>query len=396
MAVKSKKISPLMTIGMVVALAILLKFLSDGFLESQSLWLVWVTIVLVTALGIYLIKLTADIIEDSTAVLKDRTGLAGGMLQAFGTALPDMIIGMAAALLSLGVVKSNPQLAFSYALIATSATFGSNIYNIGFAAWCLHRQNVSCKKDEEIPMFPLFGGGIVKPMSRHINKPFVFEFNTSIRVLSALTFLTTFIVMGMVFFGRVSTPYASGDVYQLNGYLGLLVLIFAIGTLIYFRKDHSRSKAEPENPFINYHQLLLWATLLVSGVSIFIGAEAMVEALNRFSELTSIPVIFTGVAAGIIGCLGEMMVIYNFTTHPKGRIGDAVVGIAMDNILTIIGASIVAILGGIYLGSNALIVIFVLILMLNTVLMWQVSELKDEYIREDYLTAHLIGQEVEK
>jgi hypothetical protein len=61
----------------------------------------------------------------------------------------------------------------------------------------------------------------------------------------------------------------------------------------------------------------------------------------------------------------------------------------MDNTMTVIGASIVAMLGGVFLGSNSLIIIFILIMLCNTLLMWQVSELKDEYVNKEDLSAHL-------
>jgi len=70
----------------------------------------------------------------------------------------------------------------------------------------------------------------------------------------------------------------------------------------------------------------------------------------------------------------------NFTVNPKGRIGDALVGVAMDNIVTTMGASIVAVMGGIFLGGNALILIFVIILALNSVLIWQISKLKNYFL----------------
>jgi mannose/fructose/N-acetylgalactosamine-specific phosphotransferase system component IID len=76
-----------------------------------------------------------------------------------------------------------------------------------------------------------------------------------------------------------------------------------------------------------------------------------------------------------------MLVIHNYTIHPKGRIGDALVGVAMDNIVTTLGASIVALMGGIFLGGNALILIFVIILTLNSVLLWQISRLKNFFIK---------------
>lgn len=113
-------------------------------------------------------------------------------------------------------------------------------------------------------------------------------------------------------------------------------------------------------------------------------AETMVEAVNHGCLLFHIPVVIGGTLAGIIGCLAEMIVVYKFTVNPVGRIGDAVVGVAMDNIITIIGASIVALLGGIFLGGSSLIVIFVLILTVNMLLVWQVSELKDFYTEMDH------------
>jgi len=80
-------------------------------------------------------------------------------------------------------------------------------------------------------------------------------------------------------------------------------------------------------------------------------------------------------------CLGEIIVVHNFSVNPSGRIGDAIVGVAMDNIVTITGASIVAIMGGIFLGGRWLIMNFVLILCLNTVLIWQISDLKNFFLK---------------
>jgi hypothetical protein len=44
------------------------------------------------------------------------------------------------------------------------------------------------------------------------------------------------------------------------------------------------------------------------------------------------------------------------------------------------GASIVAIIGGIFLGGSALILLFVLIITLNTILIWQISRLKNFFL----------------
>ncbi len=49
----------------------------------------------------------------------------------------------------------------------------------------------------------------------------------------------------------------------------------------------------------------------------------------------------------------------------------------MDNIVTIMGAAIVAIMGGIFFGSNSLILIFIIILTANALLIEQISKLKN-------------------
>ena len=54
----------------------------------------------------------------------------------------------------------------------------------------------------------------------------------------------------------------------------------------------------------------------------------------------------------------------------------------MDNIVTTAGAAIVAMMGGIFLGGSSLIVIFVLILGMNTVLIGQVSLMKNYFLQK--------------
>ncbi|MEK7066499.1 MAG: hypothetical protein AAB965_02950, partial [Patescibacteria group bacterium] len=122
----------------------------------------------------------------------------------------------------------------------------------------------------------------------------------------------------------------------------------------------------------------IWLDLVLSGGAILFTAESMVKAMEVFSHLTHIPFVVTGIMAGLIGCFGEMIVVHNFSVNPKGgRIGDAIVGVAMDNIVTTLGASIVAIMGGIFLGGNSLILIFIIILAVNTLLIEQISKFKN-------------------
>jgi hypothetical protein len=54
----------------------------------------------------------------------------------------------------------------------------------------------------------------------------------------------------------------------------------------------------------------------------------------------------------------------------------------MDNIVTTLGASIVAIIGGIFLGGKMLILIFITILAGNTLLIEQISRMKNSLARE--------------
>lgn len=365
-----------------VALSAVLRFyIIKGPLTSDNLALQLGVILAILAVGGIIIYQVASYIEDITTILKDKTGLAGGLLQAFGTAFPDMALGITAAITSLSYAGTNQLLAIQYAIVAASTTFGSNIYNIAHAAWCIFRQNQANEKNKTLKMFPFFGGGKVQPLQNHHIKPKVIEINTAISVLVALSVLTTIVVLSMVFFGKITPPEGIvGDLYQLKWYIGIIMVALIALTLYMFRKNYGSHQDDETNSFTSAHSLVLWLVLIVCGVIILFTAESMVEAVVKFSEITHIPAVISGLLVGIIGCLGEMLVIHNYTVNPKGRIGDAVVGVAMDNIVTLLGASVIAIIGGIFLGGSALIAIFIVILCLNAVLIWQVSRLKDHYI----------------
>jgi len=367
-------------IALVMSIAAVLRFGLFTYLDNLTTFISVLSIITTLALGIYVIMLIAGIIEETTAVLRERTGLAGGLIQAVGTALPDMIVGITAALMSIQALATNYALAINYAIIAASATFGSNIYNMGFAAYCVMRQNTANQKHKEIRFFPLLGGGRVKPMDDHEHKPNLMEVNTSIRIIASLSVLTAMVALLMVLFGKAQVPAGfSGELYGLKPIIGLVILVAAASLLIHFRKNHGEEPGTIDNPFTNYRTIVIWVFLALCAGSIFLTAETMVEAVNHASILLNIPVVIGGTLAGLIGCLAEMIVVYKFTINPTGRIGDAVVGVAMDNIITIIGASVVSVLGGIFLGGNSLIIIFVLILTVNMMLVWQISELKDFY-----------------
>jgi Ca2+/Na+ antiporter len=297
-----------------------------------------------------------------------------------------MILGVVAAVISLRLVSTDYPAAINYAIIAAATTFGSNIYNIGHAVWCVYRQNLSNQKGKPILMFPFIKKlGTVTPIKDHKVKPSLGEFDNSIDILNVLTLLTAAVAISMVLFGRLSNPPSgmSGDLYQLVRPVGFVILILCIFAIYYFRKskkEESRLGEEEEENYYHKKSIpTIFVHLLFSGIAILFAAETMVNAVKVFSDLTGLPFVMTGVLAGIIGCLGEMIVIHNFTVNPKGRIGDAIVGVSMDNIVTTMGAAIVAIMGGIFLGGNALILIFVIILALNTMLIWQISRLKNYF-----------------
>lgn len=372
-----------------IGLAVFLKFFVLGTIIDLELGhtaeLIIILISFAIGLG-YIFQKTADTIEETTDVLKDRTGLAGGLLQAIGTAFPDMIIGIIAAMLALQAKDTDPARAVNLAILATAATFGSNIYNIAHAAWCVHRQNLANKLKTKVSMFPPFEkfGGKLIPVSEHSVKPAKKELDNAISVLVVLSLLTAFVAIAMVMFGVVRNGSAeySETLYRLTVPSGFILFLLCIYTLFHFRKSHHPESpveeiAEAETYYHKQKTYRIWLDLASAGIAILITAEAMVKMMEMLSHILSMPFIVTGILAGIIGCFGEMMVVHNFSIHPKGRIGDAVTGVAMDNIFTTVGAAIVAIMGGIFLGSGSLIIIFITIIALNTVLIGQITKLRN-------------------
>jgi hypothetical protein len=363
---------------LIILLSFILRYGFYNIIHNENIAVSSFSIVLVLAIGTFVVSMIAEIIEETTGILRHRTGLAGGLIQAVGTALPDMIVGITAAIMSIQALKVDYSLAINYAIIAASSTFGSNIWNIGFAAYCISRQNLANLRHKPTKFYPIFNSILINPMDDHKNRPKLIEVNTSIRIVTSLSVLTAVVAVLMVLFGRSTTPVGfSGELYGLKPIIGVVVFLSALFILYIFRKNHGGKEVAQNNAFGKLPTFLIWLTLLVCAASIFFTAETMVEAIGHACQLLNIPVVLGGTLAGIIGCLAEMIVVYKFTINPNGRIGDAVVGVAMDNIITVIGASLVAIFGGIFLGGSSLIIIFVLILTVNIVLIWQISELKD-------------------
>lgn len=381
------RLSQHIQILLLVLAAIVLRVVFERYLDvDYSIVIRLLSAGVILGVGaIYVLKGTADVIEETTEVLSEKTKLAGGVLQSIGTAFPDMVLGVVAAVVSLRLQATDFATAISFAIIAASTTFGSNIYNIAHAIWCIGRQNLANKRNLTVKMFPGWkNGGDVTPICKHIKKPQVVELDTAIDVLSALTFLTAIVAISMVVFGKVNLPPSniSGDLYQLVRPVGVVVLLLSIYFIYRFRavtrvENPEEVIEEEERYYRKVPMWVIWIHLILSGLAILLAAESMVKAVQVFCTVTHVPFVVAGVAAGVIGCLGEMLVVHNYSVNPKGRIGDALVGVAMDNIVTTSGAAIVAIIGGIFLGGNALILIFVIILALNTFLISQISRLKN-------------------
>lgn len=377
--------------GVLLVVAGIMKYGLANFLSTEyNTWLVMGEIILIMIIGVgYVLKGTAQIIEETAEVLSEKTKLATGMLQSLGTAFPDMVLGITAAIISLRVAGTDYTKAINFAIIAAATTFGSNIYNIGYAIWCINRQNLANGINKTIRIIPfLKNAGMVTPINQHKTKPALKEFDTANDILNTLGILTAIVAMSMVLFGKVSVrpENITGDLYQLIKPIGWMIFVLAIFLMYKFRKTQRvKSPVEEiikDEKFFRHQKIwVTWLSLLMAGGAILMAAESMVRAIEVFSIITKIPSVVSGVAAGLIGCLGEIIATHKHTVNPTGRIGDAVVGVAMDNIVTIIGASIVAIMGGIFLGGNALILIFVLILTLNSTLIWQISRLKNYFLK---------------
>lgn len=378
---------------LLLAVALFLRYFLITFIgEENSTWMRIIVSISILVIGaVYILRGTAKIIEETTEVLSQRTKIAGGVLQSLGTAFPDMVLGIVAAIISLRLISTDYTMAINYAIIAAATTFGSNIYNIGHAAWCIFRQNLANKINKAILMFPRYKkSGTVTPFQSHEIKPSLIEIDTSIEILNALTILTAIVALSMVIFGRLETSPEgmSGDIYQLIRPVGFVIFFLGAFIIYYFRKTKraenlDKEIIEEEKYYKSKSTIIILINLLIAGLAILWAAESMVKSIEVICNITGLPFVIAGVLAGIIGCLGEMIVIHNFTVNPKGRIGDAIVGVSMDNIVTTMGAAIVAIMGGIFLGGSSLILIFVIILTLNTILIWQISKLKNFFLKKE-------------
>ena len=379
---------PKFVINLSISLVIagIITYLSQYFknLEGANIPVAILFMVIILSLGIFALLKIAKIIEETTSVLKDKIGLAGGLLQAIGTAFPDMIIGIVAAISAVNA--TTPEEKLKFAILAAAATFGSNLYNVGHAAWCVWRQNRANELNKEIKMFIWFGEDM-KPMGEHDVVPRLGEIDNALTLLTTLSVLTFLASILMVVIGKQppgTFGFKGGDLYQLNAAAGVLLILSALGVIWKFRKNTSHAHDEEDNEFQKINSVWSTVALIVSGAAIYFTASAMVGAVEHFTEVAHFPIFIAGLLSGLIGCIGEIIVVHNFSVNPKGKIGDALVGVGMDNIMTLIGASIVAILGGVFLGGSEVIVIFCGVLFLNTLLILQIGKLKNHYVDEKH------------
>jgi len=294
-----------------VITALFLRFYLEHFIEEpNSILIRMASIIIILGFGgFFVLKGVAEIIEETTEILSERTKIASGLLQSLGTAFPDMVLGIVAAIISLSLVKEDYALAINFAIIAAATTFGSNIYNIAHAVWCVFRQNLANKKEKNVLMLPgTKAFGIVIPMKDHQSKPSLKEIDSSVDILNVLTILTAVVAITMVIFGKVQNPPENmqGDLYQLIKPVGGVILALCIIAMYSFRKtkrSHIVGKqAEKDERY--YSKKSTWVILMIllaSGISILFTAESMVKSVQSFCEITGMPFVIAGVLAGIIG-----------------------------------------------------------------------------------------------
>lgn len=331
---------------------------------------------------VFVLRVAGEVIENSTTLLSLKTGLASGMLQSLGTAVPDMSLGIMAAFISIQVYATDKEGAISFAILAASITFSSNIYNSLYATWCVWRQNQADRKHKRLALIPgMPRYGEVKPIHEHEVVPAVAEVDEAEDIINAVSALTVCIAILMVLFGQVRHN-GDGALYRLIQPIGVVMMILCLWIFLHFRKSKRASRAinKKKHHTItrspNYIAILLF-DLFVVVVSVIFAAKSMVEAAHELGVITHMPFILVGTLSGIIGCLSEMLVVHHYTVNPTGRIGDALVAVGMDNVVTILGAMVVAVIGGIFLGGRELILIFMAIMMSNTLLIWQMSKFKN-------------------
>ena len=117
--------SPAFQLFTFVVGALFLRFILEQFIDEKYSFFIRIgAVIFILAFGtFFVLKRNTKIIEETTGVLSHRTKLAGGMLQSLGTAFPDMVLGVTAALISLRVASTDYSLAINYAIFAAATSF---------------------------------------------------------------------------------------------------------------------------------------------------------------------------------------------------------------------------------------------------------------------------------
>ena len=98
-ATMSQKTSVNKSVAIFLVIAIGIRFFLLNWLEASDSVIVQLGLaVAILAAGAFLVlKKAADVIEETTEVLSERTQIASGVLQSLGTAFPDMACGWCSA-----------------------------------------------------------------------------------------------------------------------------------------------------------------------------------------------------------------------------------------------------------------------------------------------------------
>lgn len=122
------KMNKLYFFALLLGTAGFIRFVLTPFLNHQNIFLQLGSVIVILYIGaVFLLRASAKVIEETTEILSERTKLAGGLLQSLGTAFPDMVLGIVAAIVSVNLRATDYPRAINYAIIAASTTFGSNI-----------------------------------------------------------------------------------------------------------------------------------------------------------------------------------------------------------------------------------------------------------------------------
>lgn len=357
-------------------------------MSSSNPLIVFVSMFSAFLLGIYLLRETSKIIQNATAVLKDRTNIMGKLLQPSGAAFSNIIIGVVAAILSWMLTTSDPVKSVNLSILATTTIFGSFAYIIFFAVWCIYRQNVANRKGKIISVVPLTGiAGLIKPIKLHKTNPKMEDFDNIMQIIGYFSFIVSLVTLGIIGFGKIIRISLTTGFYeillQLSKPFGIVILLVCLGIILKYNKNKPKKEIyDVDNIYGTLPTSRMLMDLSISIVIITFAAEAIVRSISLFAQLTHTSYLIMGLITAFIACIGEISKIHNHTINPSGKIPESLVNIFINNIVAIMVVSFVTVLGGLFRGNITSLIIFMLILLANTLLTQQVHNLKNYYLRD--------------